>query len=456
MLLGNGWHSHQRQTDDGGNEPRAQKHSSSLATPRQTGPTLTDMRSLVLVATLVALGTVACNRTDSPSSTAAPREAPWPVKVEAVPLPPVGHTDSPQMTASDHGIILSWIEHRGGTAYLRFARRAAAAWSDTQTVASGGDWFLSWADVPTVLRLSTGTLVANWYRATNAAIEAYDVLMAYSTDTGKTWTRPFSPHTDMTTTQHGFVSMVELPDTSLGLLWLDGREQELNKADPEGGAMALYYGRFDSAWALTNQERVDARVCECCPTAAVATPEGVLTAFRDRSPREIRDINVSRLTNGTWTSARPVHVDNWMIEACPVNGAALSARGQDVAIAWFTAKDDLPRAFVAFSTDSGSTWGQPIRLDDESTLGHVDIELLDDGSAAVSWVEFAEQRSSLRLRRVEPDGGRSAAIPVTPARVTGHPRLARSGKELVLAWTESVEGIDDTPEQVKGALVRLP
>jgi hypothetical protein len=396
-----------------------------------------------------------CGRSPSPAESESPTVAPWAVTVEPIALPAVGHTDSPQLTASDNGVVLSWIEHRGGTAYLRFATRSASGWSETRTVASGGNWFLSWADVPTVMRLSNGTLVANWYRATDAAIEAYDILLSYSTDAGTTWTRPFSPHSDRTTTQHGFVSMVELPDSAVGLLWLDGRDQVLNKADPEGGSMGLYFTRFDASWTQGPEERVDARVCECCPTTAVSTADGVLTAFRDRSPREIRDINVSRLDNGTWTPARPVHVDNWMIEACPVNGPMLSARGRDVVAAWFTAKDEQPRAFVAFSSDAGRTWADPIRLDDASTLGHIDIELLNDGSAVATWMEFADQRSSLRMRRIERNGARSAAIPVTDARVTGYPRLARSGGDLMLAWTESGGG-GDMPEQVKGAIVKLP
>lgn len=403
----------------------------------------------VLVAVMPACG-------GAPDRPAAVPVAAWPVTVEPVPVPPVGHTDSPQLTSSSSGVILSWLEHRGGTAYLRFAARSAGGWSDTRTAASGGNWFLSWADVPAVMRLSSGTLVANWYRATNPAAEAYDILLSYSTDAGRTWARPISPHTDGTTTQHGFVSMVEMPDASLGLLWLDGRDQQQNTTDPEGGSMGLYFGRYDANWTLTTEQRVDARVCECCPTAAAATADGIVTAFRDRSPREIRDINLSRLEGTTWTPARPVHVDNWMIQACPVNGPALSARGRDLAVAWFTAKDEAPKAFVAFSSDAGRTWGDAIRIDDVSTLGHVDVELLDDGSAAVTWMEFASQRSSLQLRRVERGGARSAAIPVTPARVTGYPRLSRSGNELLLAWTETSAAGDDTPEQVKGAVVKLP
>jgi hypothetical protein len=400
------------------------------------------------------LVSVGCGGSAPAPNPGEPRPTPWAVTVEPIPLPAVGHTDSPQLTSSDSGAILSWIEHRGGTAYLKFAQRTASGWSETRTVSSGGNWFLSWADVPAVMRLSNGTLVANWYRATDPAIEAYDVQLSYSTDSGRSWSTPFGPHSDRTTTQHGFASMFELADSTLGLIWLDGRDQATNTTDG-GGEMNLYYGSFDRAWKQTAESPVDTRVCECCPTSAVMTADGVLAAFRDRSPREIRDINVSLLSNGSWTPARPVHVDNWMIEACPVNGPMLSARGKNVVAGWFTGTGDKPQAIVAFSADAGRTWGEPIRLDDGSTLGHIDIELLDDGSAVATWMEFAEQRSWLRMRRVEPSGAKSAPVAITTARVTGYPRVSRNGNELVLAWTESSQDAE-TPEQVKGAVVRLP
>jgi hypothetical protein len=42
---------------------------------------------------------------------------------------------------------------------LRFAERTATGWSEPRTVASGADWFVNWADVPSVIRLANGTLV---------------------------------------------------------------------------------------------------------------------------------------------------------------------------------------------------------------------------------------------------------------------------------------------------------
>jgi len=70
--------------------------------------------------------------------------------------------------------------------------------------------------------------------------------------------------------------------------------------------------------------------------------------------------------------------------ACPINGPALSAKGRNVAIAWYTVKDDQGHAYVAFSRDAGRSFSEPIRLDDKASLGRVDVELLRDRSALAS------------------------------------------------------------------------
>ena len=395
----------------------------------------------------------------APAATpSAPQERVWDASLQPVTTPVQGQSAQPQLSVSDRGVILSWLEHGDRTATLKYAERTPDGWSAPKTVASSDNWFVSWADVPTVMRLSDGTLVATAYPATDASIEAYDLRLTYSRDEGKTWSRPIAPHHDRTTTQHGFASLFEMPDRRLGVVWLDGRDQELNKTAPDGGAMGIYFTSFDKAWKQDAEVPVDARVCECCQTTAVITDDGPVVAFRDRSPREIRDINVARLDAGTWTQARPLHVDGWQIEACPVNGPALSARGRTVAAAWFTAPDENGHAFAAFSTDAGRSWSDPIRLDSEMSLGHVDIELLDDGSAVATWVEFTNQRAHLRMRHITPSGGRSAPVAIAgggEGYVSGYPRLARRGGELVLAWTESsADGV--SAQQVKTAVARVP
>jgi hypothetical protein len=316
------------------------------------------------------------------------------------------------------------------------------------TAASGPEWFLSYADVPSVMRMADGTLVAQWLETTDNFLEAYNLLLSYSTDDGETWAPSFMPHHDGTTSQHGFASFVEMPGDELGIVWLDGRNSAFDFDDPETGTMELRFTSFDANWTQTADVEIDHRACECCSTTAVMTSDGVLTAFRDRDENEIRDIGVSRLENGAWTPTTIVSADNWMIDLCPVNGPMLSARGQNVAAAWFTVKDDQGQAYVAFSSDAGRTWDAAIRVDDAGSLGRVDVEMLDDGSAIATWVEFAEGRSDFRLRLVAPSGERSAAVTVTGVsggRASGFPRMARLGDELVFTWSESAStGGEDT------------
>src|SRR5688500_13916239 len=206
--------------------------------------------------------------------------------------------------------------------------------------------------------------------------------------------------------------------------------------------MSVRAAVYDTKGTQISECPIDLRVCECCPTAAAVTADGPIVAYRDRSDGEIRDIYVSRLTSGKWSEPVPVHRDNWKIAACPVNGPALSANGRHVAIAWFTAQGDEGHVFAAFSSDAGRTFGTPIRLDEVGALGRVDVTLMDDGAAVATWIEFANGKAEFRMRRVTTTGDRSPATPISAmasSRASGYPRMAKAGKELIFAWTESTQ-----------------
>ena len=132
-----------------------------------------------------------------------------------------------------------------------------------------------------------------------------------------------------------------------------------------------------------------------------------------------------------------MHDDGWKINACPINGPAISANGHELAVAWFTGKDDQGRAFVAFSHDAGHTFGAPIRVDDSSSLGRLVVQMLPDGSAAVTYIEFADKHSQFRIRRISPAGARSAAATIAQTSGERYPRVARNGNELLLSWTDT-------------------
>lgn len=388
----------------------------------------------------------------------------WTIAIQPLPSPASGESGQPQLSVSDRGAILSWIERSGQKATLKFSSRTKDGWSEARTVASGDNWFVNWADVPSVVRIADGTLAAHWLQKSGSGTYAYDVRLSFSKDDGRTWTPSVTPHHDGTQTEHGFASLVSLPNAGLGLVWLDGRAMgaaghgggppaEAHSAKA-GGDMSLRFASFDAGGKQLTEAAVDTRVCECCPTAAVVTADGMIAAYRDRSAEEVRDIYVARLENGKWTQPVAVRADNWRIPACPVNGPALAARGRTVAIAWYTMRNEKGHAQVAFSKDAGRSFGAPVALADADTIGRVDVALLDDGSALASWIEVAAQKTEFKVRRIQPSGARSPSLTVAQiegSRTAGYPRLAVHGDDVIFAWVAREGGLT-----VKTAAARLP
>jgi hypothetical protein len=361
--------------------------------------------------------------------------------LEAIASPAPPDSLSFQLTTAGTRTVMSWIQGVAPDTTLKFAERTASGWSDPLPVASGGEIIVSSADVPSVRPLRDGALLAQWMVENSVDPddqESYDLRLAWSADRGRTWTPAASPHDDRTRSQHGFASLFEMPGASRsGLVWLDGRAA----AGGLIGDMALRAAVYNTGHVQSAQTVIDSRVCECCQTAAAVTSDGIVVAYRDRSRDETRDIYIVRSQGDGWSQPAPVHKDGWKINGCPVNGPAISAQGRDVAVAWFTVQDDAGRAFVAFSKDGGRSFGTPIRLDDVASAGRVQVVLLEDGSAAATWIEADSEARTFKARRVAAGGGRGPAL--TIAERIGrqqYPRLVRHGRELLFAWLESAAG----------------
>jgi hypothetical protein len=366
--------------------------------------------------------------------------------VREVESPAGPETREPEMSVGAGGrVILSWVEKTGEKRYaLRFASRDAAGWSETRTAAEGENWFVNWADFPSVVELSDGSLAAHWLVKSGSGTYAYDVNISRSSDGGKTWGAPVVPHTDRTQTEHGFVSLLALPGGRLGAVWVDGRAtkdmQHGHEEDaPLPVSMQLRYAEVGADGALSEEAVLDERICECCQTSAAVTSEGPVAVYRGRSGQEVRDIHFVRRPAAGWSAPRAVHADNWQIKGCPVNGPSVAADGGRVAVAWFTGEGDTPRVNVAFSTDAGATFGAPVRVDDGDVVGRADVALLADGSALVCWMSGASGAGAIKARRVAPGGAGGPVALVARADVSrsgGFPRVARSGDTAYFAWTE--------------------
>lgn len=347
------------------------------------------------------------------------------------PAPP-GSGQSFLVAGPDGKAYLSWIEPAGeGRNRLRFAVRENDDWRLLGTVSEGPNWFVNWADYPTLLPLGKGAFAAHWLEKMSSSKYTYGIKLTQSAD-GSSWKTVFAPEVRHEGQYTGFVSLVALP-TGLGAAYL-APSAGLGEHDK-----ALRFARFAADGVVVSDEVLDPDVCTCCQTSAALTDDGPIVAYRDHRPGEIRDISVVALRDGKWSRPVSVHRDGWRISGCPVNGPAVVASGKRVALAWYTAADERPRVYIGFSGDAGASFGMPVPINNGMPLGRVALVPLPDGGAVVSWMEKKPTGSGeILLRRVSSDGSLGTVQRVSsadPARKTGFPKMVLHGSTLLLTWT---------------------
>ncbi|HWP94469.1 MAG TPA: hypothetical protein VNL72_01860 [Gammaproteobacteria bacterium] len=391
------------------------------------------MRSATMCGAVLLLA--ACSRAPSP-----------PVyRLEMLDAPAGAGSLAPRLAAHPQGgFVLSWLEPVAGRGHaLRWARHDTSGWGTVGTVATGEDWFVNWADTPSVYAFDD-VLVAHWLEKSAASTYAYDIRLAISRDDGASWSEPLSPHHDGTPTEHGFVSMFPLAE-GFALVWLDGRETTGGGHEAHGGGgaggMTLRAARFDREGRQLDEVLLDDLTCDCCPTDVVLSTDRAFVFYRDRTAEEIRDIQFVAFDGSGWSSPQRVSADGWHIPACPVNGPAAAAAGEKLAVAWFTAAGAMPRLRLAWADVRTLQFDvTSSRLDDGHPLGRV--ELVPDGADAVLafWYEsVGESGAELKVRRVAQNGESSPAhtlAAVSAARASGFPQTVRVGEAVYVAWTD--------------------
>ena len=356
--------------------------------------------------------------------------------------PPVkGDAVGPRLAHGPAGsALLSWTESRSvGGHRLRFAILDGQRWSEPRTVAEGDSFFVNWADFPAMSVLDSGVLAAAWLWRSGAGTYAYDVRASFSRDQGKSWSPPVVLHRDGTSTEHGFVSLVPEGE-GMRAVWLDGRKMQGLEEGAPGAEMTLRTAVIAPSGMIGDEHEIDARVCDCCATAAANTTDGTIVAYRDRENNERRDIAIARRSAGGWTAPTMPQTDGWMIQGCPVNGPALDALGTRVALAWFTAARETATVYVTLSADGGQSFAAAARVDQGQPLGRVGVVVRPEGGAIVSWLESSEKEARVLHRTVKPDGALGDVVTVartSPKRASGFPQLLLIGSRVLAAWTEA-------------------
>jgi hypothetical protein len=363
------------------------------------------------------------------------------LRISAVPFPGSPGSAQPRLTTGANGeTVLSWLEPAGDGAVLRYATFADGTFSAPREVTRGDDLMVNWADMPSVQPITRDVWAAHWLKLSQESPGAYHIATAVSNDAGATWTAPVQLNDDSAAAEHGFVDLFAW-NGAVGAFWLDGRqlaEWSFDEPDKLLGT-SLRLAQIDYTGTVVAREIVDELVCDCCQPDRALTSAGPVVAYRDRTAEEIRDVVVRRNFGGVWADAVGVGGEGWHIEGCPVNGPAIAAQGDRVAVAWFTAAGDLPRVRFARSDDAAATFAPALDLDAVGSFGQVGLVLGADATAQVTWWRAAAGGGTdLVLRTVGPDGT-LGALRVLAHSAAGQPvdvpQIAAVGGGLLVAWT---------------------
>jgi hypothetical protein len=256
-----------------------------------------------------------------------------------------------------------------------------------------------------------------------------------SADSGRTWSEPRTVNDGMEFGSHNFHALTAASDGSLLATWLDARK----------GRSGVWMSRSTDGgrtWEPNRPIYTDP-TCPCCRTSVAVTGDGTIyVAWRAILPGDVRDVVVTRSSDGGRTWAEPVRVraDDWVYPGCPHAGPSLEvdAKG-DVHVAWWTGKEGEAGVYYARSTDGARSFvAQPIATGERARPAHVQLAV-SGARVYLAWDDGLGEVPRVLLRR-STDGGKSFS-PEEPLSDEGvaasYPVLALYGDSVAVAWSQT-------------------
>jgi len=358
------------------------------------------------------------------------------------------NTEESYLFSDGNNVYISWIETDSVNNYLYYSKLANDKWLEKKLIVKGKDWFINWADFPSIaINSKTNKMIAHYLKKSYDLTFTYDIKYLIKDDE---WSEEKYLNTDNTKSEHGFVSIKPFKDGFIAS-WLDGRktnylDKELNNNHESVGPMTLRSALIDSNGKIVEEYEIDEQVCDCCQTSITVSNNVPIVVYRDRSDGEIRDISISKLKNNIWSNPKNLNEDKWKINGCPVNGPSVDSNDNFIAIAWFTLSNGEPSINLKFSNDNGESFGDLIKINNEEKrpLGRIDLEMLKNGSVIISWIDVNNGIGEISLRKVDPNGNKSEIINpsnISTKRISGFPQIENINNDIILSFTKEEKAI---------------
>ena len=342
-------------------------------------------------------------------------------------------------------LLLNWMQPNGDSMELVYSIVGPdLLWTQPSPIVQGDNWFVNWADLPSVVPITENIWVTHWleYQEDYAG---YDILFSITKDAGNNWSDPRLLNEDDLPAEHGFVEI--FPNgNGFSMLWLDGRRYVADQASDLTMGATLRQASFSFDGERLNEYILDQFVCDCCQPDVAQMNNMTYVAYRDRTENEIRDIvMLANKDHGEWSDPINLPADNWQISGCPINGPALALSEEGAGVVWFSAKNDEPQIRFAFKQHNSDLFLSNVILEEYAPWGYVDIvydEINDQ--FILSWLRDGESGLQLVARSVDQLGNINQEVIIFENKLAyplDFPKIEIVGHYLLASWTDFTSGM---------------
>jgi len=268
-----------------------------------------------------------------------------------------------------------------------------------------------------------------------------DIRFSYSSDYGKSFSKPITVNNDNLLTGHSFNELLVNEQGDISIVWLDGRLRDRAKGD-QGSAIFLGQANIlKQQTTFTNQALANG-TCVCCRVAIDENTSGNLAVlWRHIYGDNIREFAL--LTVNEQETPHQVSFDHWKINGCPHQGGGLSIDNENrYHMVWFNLGDEGKGPFYARSQNGGKQLTKPMALGDYmKQAAHPHVSAQGD-RVDIVWTQYNGIEHQLWYQSSN-DAGNSfseAKVIATSAKGADRPFIVKGNTERYISWHRNQQG----------------
>lgn len=322
------------------------------------------------------------------------------VKIESSPAAQVDSLSGacPYLTKDNKGnTVLSWVRSlNDSSSILCYAISAdgGRTFPNTVTIPSSVNIHAHAENLPRVIFKRSGEILAVWGTRNPSPLNKYAGLVNYaqSFDDGKTWTKAKALVEDTAGYDQRYSDIALLESGEAAIIWLDNRS-----TNGKDGA-ALYFASTSGRNGFQNEKLISQSCCQCCRTDLfIDSKNNIHVLYRGIIQDSIRDMVHAVSVDGgkTFSDARQINNDHWVLYGCPHTGPAMTENKAGLHFVWYTG-GGKKGVFYTRTVNNGSSF---TGYDSISHVGrHPQLAALPGGELTIVWDEAIQHMNQSNKR----------------------------------------------------------